>query len=90
MSGWAILLDYLLLPGLLCIFAAAAMHLQSPPTLPEWVWVPVFVLVSTVINLRGITFTAGVNLACLYLQLGRSGVVRRGSGGGLFTSGGCI
>jgi amino acid transporter len=69
MSGWAILLDYLLLPGLLCIFAAAAMHLQVP-TLPEWVWVPILVVVSTIINLRGIVFTAGVNLVCLYLQLG--------------------
>jgi len=69
MSGWSILLDYLLLPGLLCIFAAAAMHLQVP-TLPEWVWVPVFVVVSTIINLRGIVFTTAVNLVCLYIQLG--------------------
>jgi amino acid transporter len=68
MSGWSILLDYLLLPGLLCIFAAAAMHLQVP-ALPEWVWVPIFVLISTAINLRGIVFTAGVNLVCLYVQL---------------------
>jgi amino acid transporter len=68
LSGWSILLDYLLLPGLLCIFAAAAMHAQVP-ALPEWVWVPVFIVISTAINLRGITFTAGVNLACLYLQL---------------------
>lgn len=68
LSGWAILLDYLLLPGLLFIFAAAAMHLQIPG-IPEWLWVPVFVLLSTVINLRGITFTARVNLACLYVQL---------------------
>jgi len=68
LSGWSILLDYLLLPGLLCIFAAAAMHAQVP-ALPEWIWVPVFVVISTIINLRGITFTAGVNLACLYVQL---------------------
>ncbi|HTW37623.1 MAG TPA: APC family permease [Steroidobacteraceae bacterium] len=68
LSGWSILLDYLLLPGLLCIFAAAAMHAQVP-AIPEWIWVPVFVVISTAINLRGITFTAGVNLACLYLQL---------------------
>jgi amino acid transporter len=68
MSGWAILLDYLLLPGLLCIFAAAAMHLQVP-SMPEWIWVPIFVLVSTAINMRGIVFTAGVNLICLYVQL---------------------
>jgi amino acid transporter len=67
MSGWAILLDYLLLPGLLFIFAAAAMHLQIP-AIPEWVWVPVFVLVATVINLRGIVFTSRVNMACLYIQ----------------------
>lgn len=68
LSGWAILLDYLLLPGLLFIFAAAAMHLQIPDV-PEWIWVPTFVLVSTVINLRGITFTTRVNLACLHIQL---------------------
>jgi amino acid transporter len=68
MSGWAILLDYLLLPGLLFIFAAAAMHLQIP-AIPEWVWIPIFVVISTVINLRGITFTARVNMACLYIQL---------------------
>jgi amino acid transporter len=68
MSGWSILLDYLLLPGLLCIFAAAAMHLQAP-ALPEWVWVPVFVLISTIINLRGIVFTTAVNLVCLCIQL---------------------
>jgi amino acid transporter len=59
MSGWSIL----------CIFAAAAMHLQVP-ALPEWVWVPIFVLVSTIINLRGIVFTTAVNLVCLYIQLG--------------------
>jgi len=68
MSGWSILLDYLLLPGLLFIFAAAAMHDQVP-ALPAWVWVPIFVIVSTIINMRGITFTAGVNRLCLYVQL---------------------
>jgi amino acid transporter len=45
------------------------MHLQVP-ALPEWVWVPVFVILSTIINLRGIVFTTGVNLVCLYIQLG--------------------
>ncbi len=68
LSGWAILLDYLLLPGLLFIFAAAAMHLQIP-AVPTWAWIPVFVVISTAINLRGITFTARVNLACLYIQI---------------------
>ncbi|HEX3848819.1 MAG TPA: APC family permease [Steroidobacteraceae bacterium] len=68
LSGWAILLDYLLLPGLLFIFAAAAMHLQIP-AIPELAWVPVFVVLSTIINARGIVFTARVNLICLCIQL---------------------
>jgi amino acid transporter len=68
LSGWAILLDYLLLPGLVCIFTAIAMHLEVP-AIPEWVWVPIFLVITTLINLRGIAFTAKVNLACLYIQL---------------------
>jgi len=66
-SGWAILLDYLLLPGLLFIFSAAAMHLQVP-SLPQWVWIPVLVVLSTAINLKGITFAAWMNMACLWVQ----------------------
>lgn len=67
-SGWAILLDYLLLPALLLIFASAAMHLQVP-AIPQLGWVIIFVLVATIVNLRGITFTAKTNLVCLYIQL---------------------
>jgi len=68
MSGWAILLDYLLMPALLFIFASVAMHIQVP-SIPQWVWVPVFVAIATLVNLRGITFTAWMNLLGLYIQL---------------------
>jgi amino acid transporter len=68
LSGWAILLDYLLMPALLFIFASVAMHLQVP-SVPQWVWVPVFVGIATMVNLRGITFTARMNLLGLYIQL---------------------
>lgn len=68
MSGWAILLDYLLLPGLTFIFAAAAMHILVP-AVPQWVWIAVFVLVATLTNLRGVTFASWTNLASLYVQL---------------------
>jgi amino acid transporter len=68
LSGWAILLDYLLLPGLTFIFASAAMHLQVP-AIPQWAWIPLFVATSTLVNLRGVSFSAWTNLACLYLQL---------------------
>jgi amino acid transporter len=68
LSGWAILLDYLLLPALTFIFASAAMHLQVP-AVPQWAWIPIFVTTSTIINLRGVSFSAWTNLACLYIQL---------------------
>ena len=67
-AGWAILLDYLLMPALLFIFASVAMHIQIPAN-PQWVWVPVFVLIATLANLRGIAFTAWINMVGLYIQL---------------------
>ncbi|MGA2842627.1 MAG: APC family permease [Steroidobacteraceae bacterium] len=67
-SGWAILLDYLLLPALLFIFASAAMHLQIP-AIPQWVWIPFFVCIATATNVAGIRFSSRTNLACLYIQL---------------------
>lgn len=78
-SGWAILLDYLLLPALLSVFAATAMT-SLVPSIPEFVWVVVFVLLAFLINVRGITLTAGMNtvflvVQCLVLGLFALGVV---------------
>ena len=68
LSGWAILLDYLLLPALLAVFAASAMT-SLVPTLPAWVWIVVFIVITAAINLRGITFTAAMNKIFLVIQL---------------------
>src|SRR5712675_1373130 len=51
-AGWAILLDYLLVPTLLYVFAAESMIGLFPGT-PRWLWAIVFVVVNTVINLLG-------------------------------------
>ena len=59
-SGWAILLDYLLLPALLCVFAASAMT-TVVPSVPAWMWVVFFVAVTAVTNLLGMTVTAKMN-----------------------------
>lgn len=67
-AGWAILLDYLLLPALLSVFAAAAM-VTVVPGVPEFVWIIVFVLLAAAINLRGITLTAGMNKIFLAIQV---------------------
>lgn len=67
-AGWAILLDYLLLPALLSVFAAAAMT-SLVPGIPEFVWVIVFVLLAALINLRGIKLTSRMNMIFLVIQL---------------------
>lgn len=67
-AGWAILLDYLLLPALLSVFAAAAMT-SLLPGIPEFVWVIAFVVLAAGINMRGIKLTAGMNKLFLAIQL---------------------
>lgn len=68
LAGWAILLDYLLLPALLSVFAAAAMA-TLVPGIPAFVWIILFVVLAAAINLRGINLTAGVNKIFLAIQL---------------------
>lgn len=67
-AGWAILLDYLLLPALLSVFAATAM-VTLLPSIPAWVWVVVFVILAATINLRGVKLTAGMNKIFLTIQM---------------------
>ncbi|MFI9593196.1 APC family permease [Nonomuraea sp. NPDC052265] len=72
MTGWAILLDYLLVPSLLYLVASIAMH-TSVPGVPVWGWLIIFVAVNTVINLRGIRMTiklTKVLITCELIVLG--------------------
>src|SRR2546421_3672839 len=78
LTGWAILLDYTLVPGLLYLVAAVAMN-STLPQVPVWAWLVAFVELNTVINLRGIrmsmTFTkimivAELGVLALYLSVG--------------------
>ena len=68
LSGWAILLDYLLLPALLSILGASAMAAVLPE-IPGWIWIIVFVGLVAAINLRGIVLTAKMNMIFLVIQL---------------------
>lgn len=68
-SGWAILLDYLLLPALLCVFSASAMN-AILPVVPPWLWVVLFVAATAVTNLLGMNVTARMNKYSLWIQLG--------------------
>src|SRR3954469_24749770 len=67
-AGWAILLDYLLVPTLLYVFAAESMVGLFPST-PRWLWAIVFVVVNTIINLAGIDSLKIANRVFLAIEL---------------------
>lgn len=67
-AGWAILLDYLLIPTLLYVFAAESMVGIFPGS-PRWLWALVFVVINTVINLLGITSIKFANRVFLAIEL---------------------
>lgn len=68
LAGWAILLDYLLVPTLLYVIGANAMS-NVLPILPQQCWIIFFVIVNTFVNLRGVEATASANRLFLYAQL---------------------
>ncbi|MEO7366428.1 MAG: APC family permease [Gemmatimonadaceae bacterium] len=57
LAGWAILLDYLLIPTLCYVVGAAALR-SVVPQIPQAAWVIGFVVFNTAINLLGIETTA--------------------------------
>src|SRR3954468_8293292 len=56
-AGWAILLDYLLIPTL-CYVASAAALAAAMPAIPQSAWIIAFVAFNTVVNILGIETTA--------------------------------
>ncbi|MDB6446035.1 amino acid/polyamine/organocation transporter, APC superfamily [Pseudomonas sp. NFACC32-1] len=67
-AGWLMLLDYLLIPPLLYVYAAMALnHLY--PEIPKVGFILAFLVSATFVNLRGITFTARMNIIFLLAQL---------------------
>lgn len=68
LSGWMILLDYVLVPGLLYLIAGVAVN-SLVPSAPVWVWLIGFVLLNTAVNYLGIETTSKVNKAMLIGEL---------------------
>lgn len=68
LAGWLILLDYILVPSLLYIVSAAALA-PMVPGVPAWVWIVGFIVINSLINLKGITFTAKANNTILVAEL---------------------
>jgi amino acid transporter len=68
MTGWALLLDYLLLPILSYILIGQYMS-AVVPAIPFWVWVVASVLLVTTLNFIGINLVTNVNLALVGVQI---------------------
>ena len=68
LAGWTILLDYLLVPTLLYVFAAESMA-GIFPGVPKWAWIVLFLVINTGVNYIGISFTAIVNRVFLAAEL---------------------
>lgn len=64
LAGWAMLLDYMLVP-VVCILYAALTLSRLIPSVPIWIWCAAIVLLITGINLLGIRSTARANLAMM-------------------------
>ena len=67
-AGWAILLDYAFIPALLYLLSGAALH-DLVPSIPIYVWALGFILINTLINIRGIALAAKANKFFLVMQL---------------------
>jgi amino acid transporter len=68
LAGWAIMLDYILVPSLLYLVASVAMN-ATLPAIPVWLWLVAFVVVNTAVNARGIQLTAVVTWIMLVGEL---------------------
>ncbi|HEV2363701.1 MAG TPA: APC family permease [Caulobacteraceae bacterium] len=68
LAGWAMLLDYALIPAGIYIICAVALNVVLPGV-PKALWVVALLALNTVINLAGIETAARMNWALLTLQL---------------------
>ncbi len=67
MAGWAMFLDYLLVPLLCTIYGALTVQ-RLVPGVPYALWAFLFALVMTAVNLRGIKATATTNMALMFIM----------------------
>jgi putrescine importer len=67
-TGWVLILDYLFVPMVICLFTAKALELVAPGISYRW-WVVLIAATTTVINILGIQVTNRVNLTIMAAQL---------------------
>ncbi len=68
LTGWLILLDYFFIPLVVWLIGASYLAAQFP-AVPIAVWVLIFILITTVLNVIGIKVTARANYLLVAFQL---------------------
>ena len=94
LAGWAMILDYLLIPVLNVIYGALTLS-RIISVVPYWVWAAILSALISILNVRGIKSTARANIVLLILMCGVIGafmllaihyLFRLGGAGALFSS----
>lgn len=68
LTGWAILLDYLLLPATVVIIGSSFAN-ALVPSVPVWIWSLLFIAFSTVINVIGVDLMSKCSWILFALQM---------------------
>ncbi|MGY5115862.1 APC family permease [Streptomyces sp. 900105755] len=66
--GWATLLDYFFLPMVIWLIGGAYLQAEYP-SVPFWVWIIAFIVVTTALNIRGIKTAERVNDLLMVFQV---------------------
>jgi amino acid transporter len=67
MVGWATLLDYVFIPMAIWLIGAAYFN-AAFPQVPQWLWVLLFIVITTGINILGIKLGTKVNFLMMVFQ----------------------
>lgn len=67
LAGWAMILDYCLIP-LLSIIYSAVTAARLAPAIPYWAWAVFFTAAITAVNVRGIRVTARASNAMMFVM----------------------
>ncbi|GAA3492339.1 APC family permease [Streptomyces cremeus] len=67
-AGWMAMLDYLLIPAVAYLFSGIALH-ALVPSVSQWVWTALAVVVTTALNMWGVRAAARVGFAVLALEI---------------------
>ncbi len=67
-AGWLILLDYVFVPSLLYALVAS-WGVQVIPAIPWFLWILIFVIINTIVNVRGMEMTKGVDWIMFIMEI---------------------